>query len=89
MAKLKMFSYRDGKIESFTAPMFLDHAGMALRMTEDLVNGSKDSTIGKHPEDFTLYEIGEWDSVTCEFFIYQTPKLLGVASEYLKKPVAV
>ena len=37
---------------------------MAVRTFADMANDSNHN-IGKHPEDYTLYHIGEWDDNTC------------------------
>jgi len=43
-------------------PMCLLSDGEALRMFKDLVEGP-DNDVGKHPEDYNLIRVGEWDDV--------------------------
>ncbi len=45
----------------------------------------KNSAIGKHPQDFTLFEIGEYDDSTAKITTYDAPVSLGVAIEFLQK----
>lgn len=56
----KLFSVYDSKSESYTPPYF-DHAeGRALRTFADCCN-DPEHQFGKHPEDYTLYNLGEFD----------------------------
>lgn len=56
----KMFAVYDSKSESYTPP-FYDHAeGRALRTFADCCN-DKDHQFGKHPADYTLFNVGEFD----------------------------
>jgi len=59
----KMFTVYDSKSETYTPPFF-DHApGRALRTFSDCCNDSGHQ-FGKHPEDYTLFECGEFDDST-------------------------
>jgi len=39
---------------------------MAIRQFGDMVN-DENSQISKHPADYTLFELGEWNDNTAEF----------------------
>lgn len=43
----------------------------------------KSSAIGKHPQDFTLFELGEFDSTNATFGLHSSPISCGVAIEFL------
>lgn len=58
--KLLMFSVYDSMVEAYMPPFFVRARGEALRLFGDLVN-DQSSNVGKHPSDFTLMYIGEWD----------------------------
>lgn len=60
LAKLRVFAAHDSKLGVFMTPFFMQHLGQASRAWEDLCNDSQ-SIIAKHPADFVLYEIGEFD----------------------------
>lgn len=62
----KCFSVLDSKASVFGTPFFSATAGSALRMFTDLVN-DKNSIVSRHPEDFSLYVIGEFDDSTGVF----------------------
>lgn len=86
MAKLKVFAVRDLKVGAFLQPLFMRTAGEALRGFEDAVNStSAENMIGKHPEDFSLYELGEYDEDLGRFTQPADPNPIGTAVEYKKK----
>lgn len=57
---IHFFSIYDKKAEAFPQPPFpVEHKGHALRAFTDLIN-DKSSDLGKHPEDYQLFYIGEF-----------------------------
>ncbi len=61
----KMFSIYDQKAQAYNAPFCFAAAGQAIRAFADLADDPQ-SNIFKHPEDYTLYEIGVYDDATGE-----------------------
>lgn len=57
---MKIFSVYDSKAEYFMQPMFIQSTGQAIRMFQDTTM-EKDHLFSRHPADFTLFEIGEFD----------------------------
>lgn len=58
--KQRIFSVYDVAAGMYKHPIFLRAPGEAVRMFQDLVVAG-DNDVGKHPEDYSLVEIGEWD----------------------------
>lgn len=58
--KLTCYTIYDVKGLTYHAPWFQHTDGLAVRVLTDLVNDSNTS-IGKHPKDYTLYACGTWD----------------------------
>ena len=56
----KIYSVYDSKAESYTPPFFQHQEAMALRTFGDCCN-DEGHTFGKHPEDYTLFNLGIWD----------------------------
>lgn len=81
---VKVYAIRDLKGEMFTQPLFQLNAGTALRSFSDMVKGA-DSKIAAHPEDYALYEIGEYDDISGALKALTTIKMLGVGSDYSVK----
>jgi len=86
--KLKVFSVFDSKIGTFARPFFMKTQGEALRGWLDVVNDER-SAFSKHPEDFTLFEIGSFEDEEGRFENHVTPISLGLALEFVKKPATV
>lgn len=62
MAKQKVFAPFDSKLGLWMQPMFFLHSGQAERTWKELANS--DTIVAKHPVDFALYQIGEFDDDT-------------------------
>jgi len=59
MKPLLMFSVRDAKADAFMRPFFAQSEGIAVRGFTDEVN-REGSELGKHPEDYALFKVGEF-----------------------------
>lgn len=83
--KTKCYSVFDTKAAVFGAPFFSPKDGLAVRMFTDLVN-DRSTTVGRHPEDFTLYVVGEFDDETGTI-ASQKPVALVTASSLVRQAV--
>lgn len=63
MQTLKIFSIYDKKAVAYNQPYFFPQTGQALRAFADLVNDNT-SPLCRHPEDFALFHIGEYNDNT-------------------------
>lgn len=82
--KVKFFSIFDAKIGEHARPVNFMTVGQAVRTFADLAK-DKETEVGAHPEDFTLFELGEFDTENGKFTNLNTPLSHGVAVEYLAK----
>jgi len=80
----KIFVVYDSKVEAYLAPQFYRAKGEAIRAFEGAVN-SKDTQFNTHPEDFTLFLIGEYDDATAKITTLLTPESIGKAIEFKKE----
>lgn len=80
---VKIYSVYDSKLEAFMQPFFMQSKGLALRAFSDTALDSN-TVIGKHPSDYTLFELGEFDDASAKFVMHSTPISLGVAIEFIK-----
>ncbi len=62
--KHKVFSIYDVKAKAYLPPFILPETPMAVRVFGDCVN-SDDHQFGKHPGDYTLFDMGVWDDSNC------------------------
>ncbi len=81
----KIYAIRDNKIGSFAPPCLFDNDATAIRAFGDLVSRDKDSLMYLHPEDFSLWSLGEFETEngsivqTTEFF-----RTLANASDFVR-----
>lgn len=61
-----VFAVYDSKLAAFFPPFFCQHAAIAKRSFMAIAN-DKVSQVYAHPQDFTLFEIADWDDETGEF----------------------
>jgi hypothetical protein len=54
----------DRKAEMYTQPFLEIKDGTAIRAVQDLVINNKDHPFAKHPSDFSLHRLGEFDETT-------------------------
>lgn len=78
--ELKMFSVYDSKTEAYAAPFFFNSRGQAIRQFGDLAN-DPNSSLCKHAEDFTLFELGSFDDSNAMVLV-TTHVNLGKAIEF-------
>lgn len=57
---MQSFSIRDNKAETYDLPFQRPNVSVAIRSCIDSLDRA-DSMWSKHPEDFALYHVGEWD----------------------------
>lgn len=62
----KIFSVFDEKAAAYLPPFYLPTTPMAVRSFADCVN-DPGHAFGKHPQDFTLFELGSFDDSSAEF----------------------
>lgn len=65
---LKLYTVYDVKTEAYLKPFEANAKGEAIRLFKKSVN-TPDHPFQQYPEDFTLFEIGEWDNSNCAFNI--------------------
>lgn len=75
---LHAFAVYDTKAESFNAPYFTQTIGLALRGFEDMAL-DPNSVIAKHPEDYSLFQLGSYDMATGVFTQDKPPEAIAYA----------
>lgn len=81
----RIFTVFDCKAEAYLTPFFMQTKGAAIRAFTDAVN-EPGHTFNKHPEDYTLFEIGKWNDERAEFTTeHMTPTPLGKGLEFLER----
>lgn len=81
--QLRIYSIRDSKGEIYNPPFFNKTHGEAERNFRDLAN-DKQTTVGRHPEDYDLYYLGEYDDQTGKLASVDTPQHIVKAVNLVK-----
>lgn len=58
------YAVYDRKAEMFSQPFLEVKDGTAVRAVQDLVINQKDHAFAKHPRDFSLHRLGDFDDAT-------------------------
>lgn len=89
MSSLRLFSVYDSAVQAFMNPFFADHKANAIRSFQKIVNEhSSDNMIAAHPDQFVLFELGEFNRTTGEFISHNPPLTLGNGVEYVRQSAA-
>lgn len=78
--KLGIYSVFDVKTQAYMQPFYSLTPGAAIRSFSDALL-EPTSMLCKHPEDFHLYQIGEFDDATSAI-VSHPPIALGNAADY-------
>lgn len=86
MQVLRMYSVFDSAVGSYMRPFFSDHKANAIRSFVNIVNDKNpDNIINAHPDQFTLFELGEFEQSTGVFSSHAMPMSLGNGVEFIKQ----
>ena len=77
---INFYTIYDNKQELYHPPFQFDNDKMAIRYFSDLAND--DTTIAKHPEDYSLFWCGQFENDTGENIGQKNPVHLANAHEH-------
>lgn len=83
MKKIMLAVY-DSKVESYGVPFPADTVAQGVRDFTDAVNDSK-TMFCKHPEDYSLFVLGEFDGSNGSLAALPAPRQVITALECVKK----
>lgn len=84
--QLRIFALYDIKSGAHGTPFFMHHVGEAVRACIDLGQDAQ-TTVGRHPADFALHELGTFDTDT-GLITPQQPVSHGSVVSFLPRPQA-
>jgi len=80
--KLIICTVKDRAADAYGRPMFVPSTGVAIRSFSDEINrNNADNQLYNHPDDFDLYELGEFDDNSGLFSLHEQPKLLSLGKQ--------
>ncbi len=78
-----IYSIFDTKAKAYYPPFFLPNTDLAVRIFSDQVNDTN-HTFNKHPEDYTLFQIGTFDDENA-FIDPRAPELVTTALQLVQQ----
>ena len=82
--KLQIYSVYDNKAGTWMKPFYAQNNAVAQRTFSDATN-DPNSLFNKHPTDFVLFQVGEWDDQKGTLIAAETQENMGMADSY-KQP---
>lgn len=73
MALLKIYSIRDNKTSAYLRPQTNNHEVEVKRDLQIVVNNMKDSQVFHYPQDYDLYQLGEFNQETGQIIPFTAP----------------
>lgn len=73
--KCKVFCIRDKMAEAAMKPLFMENENIAKRSFMDSLTAA-DSPWSEHPEDYTLFLIGEWDDEIMQLLSHEPVRVM-------------
>lgn len=81
--KIKIYSIYDSKAQAFNSPFYARSKGEAIRNFQHMANEDKpDNMVWHYPEDYSLFELGDFDSEKGLLIPYKDSVALGKAIEF-------
>lgn len=75
---MKCFSLFDSAASAYSPPFYLPTQGVAIRQLQEAKLKS-DSPLSQHSQDFTLYELGEWEAASGLHKLHREPvRVIGL-----------
>lgn len=79
--KLKIFCFKDDKSVTYGVPITAQTRGMFIRDVQDELHKGQ-AIWAKHPQDFAIYELGEYDPHTGSIELYDQKNCLGLVQDF-------
>lgn len=80
----KIFTVRDTKVNAFDSRLLVQKTTDEALRTFQSIAQDQNTMVGKYPNDFALFELGEFDDASGSFFIHPAPINLGLAAQWSK-----
>lgn len=64
--KFMMVAIKDRSVEAYTSIQAVRAPGQAIRQFMDAINNTESGPMAQHPDDFDLYNVGEFNDETGE-----------------------
>lgn len=80
--KFKLFVLKDDKSNSYGAPITYPTRGMFIRdFLQDALSKGQ-AVFARHPQDFSVFEVGEFDPRSGQIFLHENKSCLGLVQDF-------
>lgn len=73
--KLQVCAVKDLAADIYGNPFVVSHIGIAIRNFQDALNNPDAGAMHKHPDDFDLYHIGEYNDENAKIETYEPERI--------------
>lgn len=80
----KVYTVFDTAVGAYLTPFYAPTRAMAIRMFSESCDDPSHS-FHKYPDQYALFELGDYDNETAGFALYNAPQSLGLAQEFRSK----
>lgn len=77
----KIYVFKDGKSSSYGPPFVEENKFRVIRSIQEQLP-DKQAIWAKHPQDFSVFEIGEYDARSGEIKMYETKECVGLVQDF-------
>lgn len=77
----KIFCFKDEKSDSYGPPMTSPTKGMFIRQVQDELRAGQ-AIWAKHPHDFSIFELGEYDIYSGNIQLHESKKCIGLVLDF-------
>lgn len=81
MSKMQFYSLYDSKAQAYGRPFTVNSKGEAIRSFITVLEDSN-TPVGRHPADFNLFYLGEFDQLSGMLLPIPSPENLGNGLEF-------
>jgi hypothetical protein len=81
---MKIYAVYDSKADLYQSVMVQKNKGSAIRGFAHAVN-QEGTYLNQNPEDFTLFELAEWDEDNGKITPHKTNLSCGLATEFINR----
>jgi hypothetical protein len=80
---VNMYGIFDVAAKAYGKPIMLQTDGLVMRLFKDVCQPGQDSDISKHPEQFKLFKLGQYDDQTGMFTSDEGPQFMANGHEMI------
>lgn len=81
VGKHKIYAFKDAKSLAYGPPLTMETRGAFIRWLQERI-AENQAIWAKHPEDFTVFELGEYDIRSGSVELYEAKNCLGLVQDF-------